>query len=283
MGRPEKPILTLNSGLYALAHWLRQQRSGAHLTYAALAENTIYTQTTLQRATSGERIPKLPVVEAYARGCGADVREARRMWRNARWIEHRTLHPRSPASPLPELVTEPAELLAALRELYYKSGAMPLDEIERRAGLGRLPHTTVHRMLHGTAVLQRDQLRAFLEVCEVPGKEHEAWMKAWLRVWRYRKQDQHERPLSPPAETSEMNFDRVVRALLSDHRLAQRAGDFYDRQSERGFDDALDAAMASVYRYKRDQVLRTERRRDTVQLTRAQRRRDVVLGRTAAG
>ncbi|GGU44684.1 helix-turn-helix domain-containing protein [Streptomyces violascens] len=278
MGRPEKPILTLNSGLYALAQWLRQQRSGAHLTYAALAENTIYTQTTLQRATSGERIPKLPVVEAYARGCGADVREARRMWRNARWIEHRTLHPRSPAAPLPELVTEPAELLAALRELYYKSGAMPLDEIEGRAGIGRLPHTTVHRMLHGTAVLQRDQVRAFLEVCEVPGKEHEAWMKAWLRVWRHRKQDQHERPLAPPVE----NFDRVVRALLSEDRT-QRVVDLYHHASERGFDAALDAAVVSIYRYKRDQIIHADRMRAVERLIRAHRTRDVVLGRTAAG
>lgn len=253
MGRPEKPILTPNSGLFALAQWLRDQRTTARLTYTALAETTIYTATTLQRATNGERIPKLPVVEAYARGCGADVKAARKLWRNARWIEHRTLHPRLQAA-RPELVTESAELLAALRELYYKSGGMPLDEIERRAGIGRPPHTTVHRMLHGATVLQLDQLRAFLQVCEVPDQEHEAWVKAWLRLWRQREQQRQE------CLADKLTVDAShVRVLGSDGHV--RSSSAFSPM-ERTLEEVLDHAVTHRYRVSRQRQLRAARVRD---------------------
>ncbi|MFJ3193334.1 hypothetical protein ACIPJQ_11885 [Streptomyces griseoviridis] len=83
-----------------------------------------------------------------------------------------------------------ADLLAGLRHLYYRAGSMPLAEMEARAGLNRLPHSTLHRMLHGATMLTIDQLRAFLEVCEVPGAEEEAWVEAWRRVW-HREQRHH--------------------------------------------------------------------------------------------
>ncbi|MEU5106706.1 MULTISPECIES: helix-turn-helix transcriptional regulator [unclassified Streptomyces] len=186
MGRPEYPVTSANQGLYRLALWLRQARHEAGLTNAELAARTPFNASTLQRATSGDRVPRLPVVEAYARGCGASAAEARRMWRHARWIEHRALRPYSKSAPLPKLISDAADLLAAVRELYYKSGAMPLREMEVRAGHGRLPHTTVHRVLNGTTMFEFDQLVAFLEVCEVPEKEHKDWQTAWMRAWRHR-------------------------------------------------------------------------------------------------
>ena len=73
MGRPEKPVVTANKALGELAEWLREQRRKAKLTHADLAEATVYSAATLQRATTGERIPRLPIVEAYARACGAVV------------------------------------------------------------------------------------------------------------------------------------------------------------------------------------------------------------------
>lgn len=192
MGRPEKPVRTPNHGLMRLAMWLRAHRDLARLTYAELAQQTVYSATTLQRATTGERIPRLPVVEAYARACGGSVEEARRLWRCARRNEQKLTQRWSipSAVPTPDLVREPAELVAALKALYYKSGALPLMEMERRAGgHGRLPHSSVHRLLKGAGMLRQDQLTAFLTVCGVPEREHLRWQRAWGRAWRHRQRE----------------------------------------------------------------------------------------------
>ncbi|MBO8189194.1 helix-turn-helix domain-containing protein [Streptomyces spirodelae] len=189
MGRPEKPVSTPNRSLARLAEWLRSARKDAGLTYAEMAERTVVARWTLQRATTGERIPRLPVVEAYARACGASVSMAQRLWRAARFEERRrTGQSRISEVPAPELVREPADLVAALQHLYYKSGALPFAEMERRAGgHGRLPHSAVFRMVKGLGMLQQDQLIPYLQVCGVPESEHARWMGAWTRAWRVRQ------------------------------------------------------------------------------------------------
>ncbi|MEU9529650.1 helix-turn-helix domain-containing protein [[Kitasatospora] papulosa] len=184
MGRPEKPIRTLNPHLLMLATHLRETREEAGLTYAELAARTRHnwSATTLQRAASGERIPRLEVVEAYVLACGARSAErARRLWRHARSYEHGADYTNAPR---PRLVESAADLRAALRATYYKAGAMPLREMERRAGLGRLPRTTVRRMLDGATMLDQEQLRSFLTVCDVPERDHQDWLDAWTRVWK---------------------------------------------------------------------------------------------------
>ncbi|MFV8133187.1 helix-turn-helix domain-containing protein [Streptomyces syringium] len=184
MGRPEKPIRALNLQLLMLAQYLRKTRNEAGLTYAELAARTRHTcsATTLQRAASGERIPRLEVVEAYVLACGLPSAErARRLWRHARSYEHGANYTNAPR---PRLVESAADLRAALRATYYKAGAMPLREMERRAGLGRLPRTTVRRMLDGTTMLDQEQLRSFLTVCDIPERDHQDWSDAWTRVWK---------------------------------------------------------------------------------------------------
>lgn len=194
MGRPEKPIRTLNPHLLMLATYLRETRKEAGLTYAELAARTchICSATTLQRAASGERIPRLEVVEAYVLACGPRSAErARRLWRHARSYEHGANYTNAPR---PRLVESAADLRAALRATYYKAGAMPLREMERRAGLGRLPRTTMRRMLDGATMLDQEQLRSFLMVCDVPERDHQDWLDAWTRVWKRNTVDElHER------------------------------------------------------------------------------------------
>ncbi|WP_327411229.1 helix-turn-helix transcriptional regulator (plasmid) [Streptomyces sp. NBC_01281] len=184
MGRPEKPIRTLNPHLMLLARHLRETREEAGLTYAQLAARTrpVVSATTLQRAASGETVPRLEVVEAYVLACGPRSAErARKLWRQARSWEHGANYT---SAPRPRLAENAADLRAALRATYYKTGAMPLREMERRAGLGRLPRTTVRRMFNGTTMLDQEQLRAFLRVCDVPEREHQDWLDAWTRVWK---------------------------------------------------------------------------------------------------
>ncbi|MGH4036030.1 helix-turn-helix domain-containing protein [Actinomycetota bacterium Odt1-20B] len=187
MGRLEYSIATPNPALEKLADWLRLQRRAAGLTYRDMASKSghAFSATTYSRATTGTRMPRLPVVEAYAKACGAPVDRARRLWQAARYAEHRKKRPRA-GVPRPDTVYDRAELVHALKELYYKAGAMPVDEMERRAGKhGQLPHSTVLRMLAGKSMLTSAQLTAFLRVCGVTsGIEHEQWRQAWLRARR---------------------------------------------------------------------------------------------------
>ncbi|WP_406472593.1 helix-turn-helix domain-containing protein [Streptomyces platensis] len=231
MGRPENDLpLTSNWPLYSLASWLRIQRKEAGLTYRSLADKTAssprpLSASTLQRAADGSRIPSLSVVEAYAAACGASVKEASKMWRAAR------THVRRPPGmfPKPRLINDSAELRTALYTVYVKAGALPLREMERRAGYGRLPRTTLGRMLNGGTMLKRDQLTAFLEVCEVPVKDYPDWLDAWERAWQGRfglfsgaaaRQLMREMRHDPKAEYAKRVYQRF---LERDRALGRRA------------------------------------------------------------
>ncbi|MEV5787808.1 helix-turn-helix domain-containing protein [Streptomyces sp. NPDC048448] len=219
MGRPEKPIATLNLGLLALAGWLREIRTNAQLTYVELAARTgnAYSATTLQRAASGKHIPRLPVVEAYAVACGGSLEQARRRWRHGRAVEHSAALAFGSA-PLPRLVENAAELRAALREMYHRTGAMPLREMERRAGLGRLPRTTMRRMLDGTTMLSKDQMLVFLTVCDVPEREHQDWLDALSRVWDKRHSWYDNKLFKNLPEPTGTNLHKPVEQFIRDER-----------------------------------------------------------------
>ncbi|MFH8294220.1 hypothetical protein [Streptomyces sp. NPDC018059] len=64
-----------------LAHDLRKLRVDAGSpTYRAMAERTPYSAPTLSSAASGQRLPTLPVLLAYAAACGGDPQEWERRW-----------------------------------------------------------------------------------------------------------------------------------------------------------------------------------------------------------
>ncbi|MEG8281275.1 helix-turn-helix domain-containing protein [Streptomyces sp. AHA2] len=206
------PADQFNISLLDLAAWLQERRKEAGLRYADLADRTRGTEhpcsvSTLQRAASGQTVPRLPVVEAYARACGASVDQAHRYWRAARAQSRRGPQ----VSPAPRLLNTSAELRLALQAAYAKAGYMPLREMERRVGHGRLPTTTVSRMLKGITMLSRNQLQAFLEVCNVPDKEHGDWLDAWQRAQsaRYHRAT---RELAAAAEARRRRPNGAVRA-----------------------------------------------------------------------
>jgi len=192
VGRPEKPVRTPNTALRRLAVWLRECRDRAGLSNATLANETDYSVSTIRRATNGDSIPSLPVVEAYARGCGVAAEDARRRWQAAR-LEEQRLRGACPAHgtvPRPELIREPDELRAALKDLHRKAGSLSYIQMERRAGgHGELPHTTLHRTLQGAGMLKKEQLTAYLNVCGVPDREHATWHAAWNRAWRHQREE----------------------------------------------------------------------------------------------
>ncbi|MDT0307308.1 helix-turn-helix transcriptional regulator [Streptomyces sp. DSM 44917] len=188
MGRPEKPLPSTGRALRELAAWLRAHRREAELTYAKLSRVVGYHPTTLQRAASGTSVPRIEVVEAYARACGGNVDQARRLWRMARYeATAGRLGTKEDAyyrPSRPELIRDMADLLPAMVDLYERAGAPPLRAMEQRAGgHGELPHSTVHRILHGKAVPTRQQFIAFIEACGIiAGKDRVAWLRAWGRI-----------------------------------------------------------------------------------------------------
>lgn len=70
---------------------LRQLRDMAGLELAELAARAHYPYDVLQSAEAGPRLPDLPVLSAYVRGCGGTTAEWEERWRSLT---------RSPASPL---------------------------------------------------------------------------------------------------------------------------------------------------------------------------------------
>ncbi|MYY81559.1 MULTISPECIES: helix-turn-helix transcriptional regulator [unclassified Streptomyces] len=188
MARPEHPILTSNPHLEELAQWLRAQRRAAGVTHREMAEMSghAFSATTFSRATDGKRIPRLRVVEAYARACRAPVKQAQRHWQAARTYAANQRTPARAEVPRLDHVYTRTQLNKALQHLYYTSGAMPVNEMERRAGAhGELPHSSVLRMLADQTMLEYAQLTAFLRVCGVTdGVEWERWRRAWQRAWK---------------------------------------------------------------------------------------------------
>lgn len=192
MGRPEKPITTSSKALRELQEWLRVERARTGQGYRSLSVRAGCHATTLQRAASGETVPKLSVVLGYARACDASSDEARRLWKQARYEASRMARGRrGHPAPRPEFIRDFVDLGAALVDLYEKAGSPAQRTMEQRAGsYGVLPRSTARRIVNKQAVPHDlPQFLAYLRACEVPEADWPRWETAWTRAWRYEKQD----------------------------------------------------------------------------------------------
>ncbi|MFF8097926.1 hypothetical protein [Streptomyces sp. NPDC016675] len=131
-------------------------------------------------------MPQNPaVVLAYAAGCGLSTKEAERLWKHARRDEARTRGVVSGhrSGVHISVVKDFADLHAALVDLHRDDGRPPLRSLDARVGgLGRLPHSTVGRVLKGRSTPSRQFVAAFAEACNVRRSELFEWMKAWDRA-----------------------------------------------------------------------------------------------------
>ncbi len=93
MGRPQAPLERDGSPVREFAFWLRDLRNRSGLTYEQVAKSTHYGTSTLQAATSGERLPTLKVVMAFVEACGGDQDLWRVYWTQLR----RMLDPDAPS------------------------------------------------------------------------------------------------------------------------------------------------------------------------------------------
>lgn len=223
MGRQERPVATSNKWLRVLVEWMREQRGQAGLTYRELSSRTRFHATTLQRAASGESMPKLGTVLAYARACDASPETAKALWKQARYEETRPRGGQRLSAPRLELVRDFAYLGVALVELYRRAGSPSFRSMEERAGgFGALPRSTARRIVNRQALPHNmDQFLAFLNVCDLPEREQAAWVGAWSRAWRLEKQDAAEAAGAVVLELVEPKFSEWV---AGPPRQSERAG-----------------------------------------------------------
>jgi transcriptional regulator with XRE-family HTH domain len=198
MGRHKDPLA--DQAPYrelAVAMTALRRRSG--LTYrsmAALIDEPGCSAVTLSRADRGDRLPRLPVVVAYARACGAtpaELRSVHQLWERASMNRPNPALPSSAAATAlpsrrqrrPDLFLEPADLLAEMHRVRLKAGQPSLRELERRArwmGADPLPKSTVSDILAGVRLPNRRQLMIYLRCCGLPEPEIGNWSTAHDRV-----------------------------------------------------------------------------------------------------
>jgi hypothetical protein len=199
MGRHKDPLA--DQAPYrelAVAMTALRRRSG--LTYRSMAasiDEPGCSAVTLSRADRGDRLPRLPVVSAYARACGAtpaELRNVHQLWERASMNRQNPDPPSSAAAVIPassrrqrrpELILEPADLLAEMHRVRLQAGQPSLRELERRArwmGSDPLPKSTVSDILAGVRLPNRRQLMIYLRCCGLPEPEISTWSTAHDRV-----------------------------------------------------------------------------------------------------
>lgn len=221
MGRPESAVAADTKEAEALAKWLRAQRERRGLTYAAMATRTEcrFTASALSRGASG-RIPSLPLVEAFARACDADVDQAVRLWKAARKAREER---RRRAGISPEfrdlafsvrsalthhaLVDTFGQLHGVMVEMRARHGQRSLSALQELAGRtpdgrNRLPKSSLSVILRGEAVPSREHLTAFMEAMDLPPDAVRCWQRVWDRI------SEAERP-PPAAEMRAFLIDTV--------------------------------------------------------------------------
>ncbi|MGW6015604.1 helix-turn-helix domain-containing protein [Streptomyces sp. NPDC055210] len=190
MGRREQPIRPCSKSLQTLAAWLRSGRKQAGLTYEQLAAHTPFSPDTLARAASGNVPRNVEVVVAYAGACGLPAAEAERLWKLVRRDAARAagvLNGQRGGMHI-SVVKDFADLHSAIVEQYQNAGSPALRKLDERiGGHGRLPHSTVSRVLKRRSRPSRRFVLAFAEAVDVRRSEVAEWGKAWDRADRERR------------------------------------------------------------------------------------------------
>ncbi|MFI1524006.1 helix-turn-helix domain-containing protein [Kitasatospora cineracea] len=202
MGRHEKAVVASTRQLEDLALWLRAQRQDRGLTYAQMAKTSTpaYTSTAFSRAASGNTVPTWNLTEAYAKVCGADLRTAHRLWRAARWAEHRSRQEaRADGQDIAakwydvlatqlRLISDYVSLRRAMIGLRAKGGQPSLAQLQKQAGRSGsggwcLPASSLGAILRGEAVPDVRHVLAFVRAMG-DGRREAEWVAAWNRAER---------------------------------------------------------------------------------------------------
>lgn len=229
MARPERPIRYPGSALGKLAAHLRHLRAHKGLTYGQLEALTHMSASTLSRAASGHRLPRLEVALAYEKACEGDG-AVRYLWERASQEARGRSRVVSIRAPRIDLVSTRGDLSRALVQVHLDYGSPSMRELERRVDArvgdyGPLSRSTANRFIRRrgfpTSVMQ---MCAFLRACGVP--EHE--LLEWRRAWRRATFDHLLQKSAPGAEPRPPTRGQHAAEIL-------RAGGYEPMESYRGF------------------------------------------------
>jgi transcriptional regulator with XRE-family HTH domain len=151
-GRPLSPIpASTPPKLRALVQRLRDAKEVSGKTFAALAKDSGVSERALGRYLGGEEVPRLETVKAITRACGR--KEDEMVWA---WYDAKAEKELPPAARNvgPERVASRAQLVESTIFMRIEGGYPPLHQLEKNAGRDengetRLPHSTLHQVLHG--------------------------------------------------------------------------------------------------------------------------------------
>ncbi|MEU1788109.1 hypothetical protein ABZ553_19895 [Streptomyces sparsogenes] len=160
MGRTRSALAQPNP-VETLAQWLESLRRRSGMSWDQMAQTAVerglmVSRSTLHRAALGKTLPKWKNVQTFTRVCGGDEREAKRLWARA---DRYKAAPAGGASRVvvlrPQFITEPWQLVHAMKDMWRENGNPPLRELEERAYIdvknkvSLLPKSTVGAVLQG--------------------------------------------------------------------------------------------------------------------------------------
>ncbi|MEV0276676.1 helix-turn-helix transcriptional regulator [Streptomyces sp. NPDC050610] len=240
--------------------YLRELKDASGATYREMAKRTgpkpyYCGASTLSRAASGARLPRLKVVEVYARAAGdpADdearqyrVRRARQLWKAAAVELARPL--RAGCGRRLQQIRTSETLGQGLARLRARAGQPSLREIERMTAVGgyRVPRSTCQRILTGLILPTSEQMTALLTAFDVTEDSFSGWRIALNRVVARR----HPEPIWSGGCVCP-DGDPVVTAFLErrerDERIKRRTGQL---RQDQDYGEWLDAREARAF-YRR--------------------------------
>ncbi|MEV0530726.1 helix-turn-helix transcriptional regulator [Kitasatospora sp. NPDC050463] len=224
MGRPQRK---LDRGAWhhraQLALWLREHKQRSGLTYREMAQQAPFSATVFSRAASGQIVPTLEIVEAFATVCRVDPTPGRELWKRARHERARAAGRgvNSPQPMRPEYIRDHATLRLALIELHQATGELSLRELERRAQSSgdNLSRGTIHGVLKGRRVPTRRFVGSFVRACGIHEGAAGVWLAGWDRAERRRSlQTMADKPLTFTEGNTARSFRYDAQRLLEKYR-----------------------------------------------------------------
>jgi Helix-turn-helix domain len=181
MGRPRVLVASNDAALGSLIRWVQARLDETDTTYDQVPGDISYSRSWVSRALCGRRLPPWQLIETIARRCGAW-----KLWEAAEAVQLRRQVRR--------IGTPPRSDIDSWHDMYDALGDLITSkvgshrELVRKDESGQLTRSTIGAILRHERSLSHNVLIRVLAACELSDKEREAWMDAWERYGKPRRE-----------------------------------------------------------------------------------------------